>query len=100
MLFKQHEIDQMSDVMKHLALRANKLPECEIACWFINESDGPQFFSGTPPIIGMQPLYFAPAKEGQQPVAWRAKNIYDFVTQDRAMYRADIEWQPLYLARE
>jgi hypothetical protein len=104
-ILRQSEIDQMSDALKRETLKRAtlsrpRLPETEIAGWFINASDGPQFWYGTPPQYGMQPLYLSPAYESQQPVAWRATSGEGwFIASDLAMYRKDMEWQPLYTAR-
>lgn len=98
MLIDQSIIDAASTALKGATLDTKKLHETEIAGWFFNLRDGPQFWLGTPPQPGMQPLYFDPAREGQEPVAWREAGGR-MITQDRSMYRADIEWKPLYLAR-
>lgn len=96
MIIDQSIIDMASDALQRATIDTKKLPETEIACWFFNLRDGPQFYFGSPPKPGMQPLYFEPAREGQEPVAWLGDRM---ITQDRSMYRADIEWKPLYLAR-
>lgn len=95
-LFSQDEVDQISDTLKRVTTSRRKLPETLIAGWFFNEPDGPQFWLGSPPHMGMQPLYYDPARDGQEPVAWRAG---EHITQDLSLYRTDIDWRPLYLAR-
>lgn len=97
-LFSEKEIDALSDGLKRAAIAAVRLPESEIAAWFINYSDGPQFWLGTPPRPGMQPLFYQPVTDEQIPVAWRDCGSR-LITQDRSMYRDDLEWKPLYLAR-
>jgi hypothetical protein len=94
------DMDKLSDLLKSSTLRTivrgYQLPEFEIAALFVNERDGPQFFTGERGRA--QPLYSTPAREGQEPVAWRQIDGR-MITQDRSMYREDIQWAPLYLAR-
>ena len=98
-LLTQTEIDALSDGLKRAAIIGPKLPEVEIAAWFMNLPDGPQFWLGEPKSgSGLQPLYYQPSRVGQEPVAWRMVNGW-IITQDRSVYREDIIWQPLYLAR-
>ena len=101
-MFSQDQIDQLSDGLKRAALRAMRLPEAEIAAWFINEHDGPQFFTGMPniPKLNYQPLYLTPAYPDQKPVAAIASERNLIATiENKHMYRDDIVWKPLYLAR-
>lgn len=98
-LFSAPEIDGISDGLKRAVYRAEMLPETPVAAWFINRPGGsPEFWLGTPPMPGMQPLYYEPAREGQHPVAWRASNS-QLITADPDAYRQDMVWKPLYLAR-
>lgn len=102
-MLSQPIIDKISDEMKRAAIISTKLPETEIAAWFFNASDGPQFFVGEPraalsPSYKLQPLFYSPRWEGQKPVAWRIAPG-DLITPDRSLYRDDIDWRPLYLAR-
>lgn len=94
-------MDRISDLLKASTLRSHAtskhLPEVEIAALFINDRDGPQFFTGERGRA--QPLYYTPACDGQEPVAWIAPKEHRMITQDRSLYRDDIEWVPLYLAR-
>jgi len=96
------DVEKVSDLLKahtvRLHVRGKQLPESEVAALFVNERDGPQFFTGG--ASRAQPLYFTPAHEGQQPVAWMAPKMQRMITQDRSTYRGDIEWVPLYLARD
>jgi hypothetical protein len=95
------EMDRISDLLKTSTLRrhivSKQLPEVEIAALFVNDRDGPQFFTGERGRA--QPLYLTPARDGQEPVAWLAPHEHRMITQDRSQYRDDIKWVPLYLAR-
>lgn len=98
----QRGIDALSGTLQHMALHRavidrKPFPETEIAGWFKNEPSGPQFWTG-PPTEGMQPLFYEPARDGQEPVAWRDKNSR-MITSNPEMYRDDFQWRPLYLAR-
>lgn len=92
------DVDKLSDLLKSSTLRTvvrgEQLPEVEIAGLFVNERDGPQFFTGERGRA--QPLFTTPAYPGQEPVAWKNRWM---ITQDRSMYCKDIQWAPLYLAR-
>ena len=95
------DIDVISDLLKASTLRlivhGLRLPEVEIAALFVNDRDGPQFFTGERGRA--QPLYLTPANPDQRPVAWMAPRERRLITRDRHNYREDIEWVPLYLAR-
>jgi hypothetical protein len=98
---QRSDTDRISDLLKASTVRSHQrgkeLPEVEVAALFVNERDGPQFFVGERGRA--QPLYFTPAREGQEPVAWMAPAEGRIITQDRSLYRDDVEWVPLYLAR-
>jgi hypothetical protein len=104
------QMDQMSDILKNIA-RMNyeadsKLPEVEIAGWFVNVGGarpGPQFDS-TPEHMGQngQPLFLTPAFPGQPVIAWRGSTGSGWLYathESRGLYRDDLDWQPLYSAR-
>ena len=99
-MFSQEEIDGMSDGLKRAARRHPSLAETEIAAWFINTDHGPEFLLGIPSRGDrrLQPLFFVPAREGQLAVAWREADG-SLITGDVSVYRDDMRWLPLYLAR-
>ena len=96
----QRSIDLLSSALQRAVIEGRKLPEIEIVTWFFNALDGPQFGEprDLPTRYCMQPLYATPANPSSEPVAWKDK-ASPLVTQDRTMYREDIDWMPLYLAR-
>lgn len=99
-MFSQKDIDEISTTLQRAVLQGRKLPEYEIAGWYFNEAAGPQFFIGgdlrIPPERLLQPLFFEPVRADQEPAAWRWGSL---ITQDKSIYRQDIEWKPLYTAR-
>lgn len=98
MVFDQFEIDAMSNALKRAAIYANRLPEIEIAAWYVNTSSGPEFWLGNKPIIGMSPLFYTPAYSGQEPSAWKDRDGM-LITRDTYIYNQQITWVPLYTAR-
>lgn len=100
------EIEKLSDFLKAdekiralMAQEGRRLPEAEVAAYFINMPHGPEFFR----CRGPQPLFDTPAHEGQAPVAFTANagghHLFAVTPEQKALYRDDIEWTPLYLAR-
>ena len=102
-LFKETDTDAMSDILKHITLNGDNLPETTVAAWFVNSKygGGPQFFVGEMVLsvpYKIQPLYATKANSAQQPVAW-ASDRFGIITQDVSMYRNDLKWTALYTAR-
>jgi hypothetical protein len=90
---------QLERALRRAGMEGRLLPTLDIAGWFVNTSTGPEFWVGTPPQPGMQPLFLTPAYPGQEPCAFKATGYGGLITQDRLAYRDDIKWTPLYLAR-
>ena len=100
------EFEQLYDFLKAderikalIEQEGRRLPEVNVAAYFVNTEHGPEFFRARAP----QPVFDTPAHEGQQPVAYTATanghHLFAVSPEQKALYRDDIDWLPLYAAR-
>lgn len=97
---KQSEYDALSDALKSQAIK-DHLGHIETepaAAYFCNTRHGVEFSIRYDFRLSdnWQPLYLNPAHPMQEPVAWISPPL---IAVDTSMYRADLEWRPLFTAR-